>query len=135
MSGIKRVFVCIIGIIFALAGVLLLINNFNINKTAVDVTATISRIDKKEQTEIENGSVKKKVEHDVYIDYAYEGQEFKDVALNYYHVGMNEGDALTVKIDTNNPSVCYGDTSMIFPCIAIVIGVVVFLVGLFVRGR
>ncbi|MBE5958836.1 MAG: DUF3592 domain-containing protein [Lachnospiraceae bacterium] len=135
MNGIRKIFICLLGVIFIVVGIALMIHNNKINKTAVDVQATITKMDRNERHVVEDGKTKTEVDYDVYVDYSFEGNEFKDVKLNYYTAGMKEGKEITVKINPDNPAQCYGDTSMLFPLISIGIGLIAFLAGLFVRAR
>lgn len=43
------------------------------------------------------------VDHEVYVDYTYEGTDYHHIAFDWYDVDMREGDILPVTIDSRSP--------------------------------
>jgi hypothetical protein len=122
------------GLVFVVVGIMMAMHFSKINKEAVDVTATISRIEVTTKTVRRNGRTRNEKEHDVYVDYTFEGEEYEDVNMGFYKTGMKEGQTVTVKVLPSNPGQCYGYTGMLFPLLFSGLGFLFFVIGLFLKN-
>lgn len=81
----------IIGAVFCLISIIGLNHNNNFKSNSVKLTATITGIDR----HMDN--------HDVYVTYNFEGQEFKE-PLHFYSSGMRVGQETTIYVDPKSPN-------------------------------
>ena len=100
----------------------------------VDVEATINRIETSTKRVRRNGRYRTETDHDVYINYVYNNQQFNDVRYSYYDSSMSKGNTITIKVDENNPSkIYYAAQNMtmgaIFMGMSVVMGLIVVFVG------
>ncbi|MBR4223557.1 MAG: DUF3592 domain-containing protein [Oscillospiraceae bacterium] len=88
-----------IGVITAIIFVVMFTSWLQFKKTAVEIPATITKI----ETHRYRSSKKTRVEKIVYIDYDYEGENY-DTTLGYYSFGMREGGSVAILVDPTHPS-------------------------------
>ena len=54
------------------------------------------------------------VQHDVYVNYQYNGRRYEYVQLNYYSSSMREREAIKLKIDPDNPRIVKAERESLF---------------------
>ncbi len=114
----------LVGIIFVIVGVVLLISGMQFRKTAVEVTAVITKIDSYRDFDGE-------MNYDVYVDYSYDGNTYSKVRLNEYNSSMYEGKEISLFIDPDVPTRKTTNFGSIFGVvICIGIGSIFSLVGI-----
>lgn len=89
--------------IFVLVGVALLVGGAfawiysrKFQETAVEVTAVITDIDSYRDSDGDR-------HHNVYVEYGFNGRQYRDVRLNFYNSGMYEGKEIAILCDPDNP--------------------------------
>ena len=93
----------IIPVIFIVVGVMLCIDGIANMGKGVEVTATIADIRTESGTPGDSDSD----DHKVYLNYTYEGEEYKDVYYRVYSDFMYVGKKIKIKIDENDPTKIY----------------------------
>lgn len=90
-----------LGILVLLFGVFLSYQYSQIEGELIPVQAVIERIDITRHDD--------DTDHDVYVSYAYRGQEYENIRLSWYSGNMYEGQHLTLNIHPDNPAEPVGD--------------------------
>lgn len=117
----------IVGIGLIIGGIIWLINGISFKAKAVEITGEIVNI---ESYYTGSGS-KKKLHHNVYIDYEYNGVYYDNVMLGEYTSGMYEGKMITLLCDPDNPGdVRTGSSTVFVPIVLMIFGLVFGLVGI-----
>lgn len=98
-------------IIFIIVGAAIFLKGFSNKDKGTEISATISRIEKKSERVRRDGHYETRIEHIVYIDYEYNGQPYTNVKYNNYQSTMDEGETIKIRIDENNPTTIYYSTS------------------------
>lgn len=113
----------IFGFVFIIVGILWAVSADSFLKNAAEVSAVISEIESYRGSEGDTS-------HRVYVDYFYDGQEYKDVRLNEYSSGMYEGKEIQLMLDPDNPRRLMSNVGLyIGPIIFIGLGTVFAVVG------
>lgn len=102
-----KVFMILFSLIFLIIGGIMLYKGISTKDKGVTVTATISRID----VETTYRSGERETDHDVYIDYTYNGEKFTNISYPLYTSGMHQGKLIDVKLNPANPTEFYTSTS------------------------
>ncbi|MBQ8044165.1 MAG: DUF3592 domain-containing protein [Clostridia bacterium] len=129
-TGVSLIFL----LIFFIIGAVMFANGMGDKDKGVDVEATINRIETSTKRVRRNGRYRTETDHDVYINYVYNNQQFNDVRYSYYDSSMSKGNTITIKVDENNPSkIYYAAQNMtmgaIFMGMSVVMGLIVVFVG------
>ena len=114
----------IIGIILIIISICFGISGKKFDETAVEITGTIANIESYRDSDGER-------HHRAYVDYEYQGKQFKEVSLNSYSSSMYVGKEIALKIDPENPEkvrTLHGN--MIATIILAVMGAVFSLIGI-----
>lgn len=114
----------IVGVILIIACICMTVSGIKFEKKSEEITGTIAYIEKYYDSD-----------HDrhfrVYVNYEYQGQEYKHVHLNSYSSSMYEGKEITLKVDPENPGRVKTPHSDLFACIILgIMGVVFSLIGI-----
>ena len=86
----------IIGCLLFLAGIIISYLSVRFHAGAVPLEAQITSIETYRDTDGEQN-------HQVYVSYTYENQEYQDIALRGYSPDMYEGEDITLFVDPQNP--------------------------------
>lgn len=115
----------IFGFVFIIVGIFWAVSTDSFMKNAVEVSAVISEIESYRGSDGDTS-------HRVYVDYFYDGQEYRDVRLNEYSSGMYEGKEIQLMLDPNNPRKLMSNIGLyIGPIVFIGMGVVFAVAGVF----
>lgn len=76
-------------------------------RKAVEVQATVSQVSKHVSAGSDSGEY-----YDIYVSYEYNGMKYPNVHLTSHGMLSHVGDAVTVLIDPDNPSVCASSNSL-----------------------
>ena len=93
-----------IGLILAIVGVAVHINDVNFKESALTTTGTI--VDISSYTDSDGDT-----DYNVVIEFRVNGKKYSG-RLNYYYSSMYEGDSLTIYYDPDNPSDFIGEDSV-----------------------
>lgn len=100
--------------IFGIAGTVLIIfcisvtkSNIEFEKKAVEISGVIMDI----RSYFDDDD---NVQHDVYVNYQYNGRRYEYVQLNYYSSSMREREAIKLKIDPDNPRIVKAERESLF---------------------
>ncbi|MBR1854737.1 MAG: hypothetical protein IJ794_16595 [Lachnospiraceae bacterium] len=114
----------LIGLGLMVGGWFFLMNTQRFHKTAVEITATISSIERYTDSDGD-------VHHRVYIDYDFDGVHYGDVRLGEYSSSMYEGKQLTLLADPADPLNVQGKNSgYVVSIVLLVMGLVFAAIGL-----
>ncbi len=127
----KNSFPVLFFLIFALAGFGMLIggfvtmvNSYQFQKTAVEVSGTISQITSYRDSDGD-------LHHRVLVSYSYNGQSFDDVTLGFYSSSMREGKKIPLLVDPQDPGHMTTKSRDVFTnAILLAMGVVFAAVGI-----
>ena len=86
----------VIGSIFVIAGIIWLVSGLQFRKSAVEVTAVISEIDSYRDSDGD-------INHNVYVNYSYDGNTYNNMRLSEYSSSMYEGKEISLLVDPENP--------------------------------
>lgn len=93
-------------------------------ENCVEITATITRIDVLWRN--------KESSHDVYVEYTYDGKDYKN-RLNYWDSTMYEGKTIELYVDVNNPQKISSHALWgMFFIIFFVTGMIFFIIGVII---
>ncbi len=122
----------VIGSAFLIAGIYFCISSLNTPEDVVTVTGKIVEI-------ITDRHHDGDVDHDVYVDYEYDGKNFEGVRLGAYNSSMYEGKEIEMMIDPDKPSrPKMPGTELLLGIIFVVLGALAACVGiipLIIMGR
>lgn len=96
MTLISVIFIAV-GLIFFIIGCsFFVIGAVNQNK-GEEITAVVTAIERYRESDGDIG-------HHVFVDYEYDGVEYKEMPLNYYSSSMRQGKKISINIDPDEPS-------------------------------
>ena len=117
-NNVESNFITLIYLIVCMAGILLLYVGHNQRKDSVKVSATISQVTKGRDADGDK-------DYDAYVNYKYEGKEYKDVHLSYYSMSMKEGKEIKIHINPDNPTKVYASSYLfLFGWFCIIMGAI-----------
>jgi len=117
------IFFTIFGAVFFLIGIIVFIRTNDFISNGVEVDAEIS--------DIHSFAGSNRHKHDVYVDFEYEGVEYKDVYLNVYIQGMHEGEEIEIICDPDDPyNITIKSASTLFLVIFSGVGGVFLIIGI-----
>lgn len=113
----------IVGIVFLAVGIGVLYSGIRFRMNAVETQAVI--------TEIETYRSGDDTHHSVWVEYEYDGKEYKDIRLNVYNSGMHVGKEITILVDPKNPQKVSTEYGLIFAGgVFLLMGVIFTCVGI-----
>lgn len=86
-----------IGLIFLIVGSCIFIKGAVNKNSGEEITAVVTSIDRYRDS---NGNI----DHNVYVDYEYDGVEYTDMPLNYYSSSMRKGKKIGITVDPDEPT-------------------------------
>lgn len=119
-----------VGIVFILAAAFIWGNEMQFRRSAVEVTGEI--VDIVTGYEYRNSSRDRRISHEVYVTYTFEGETYERVRLNEYSSSMYKGKSITLLCDPKNPGrvktefgaylalFLVGGIGILFSCIGII---------------
>lgn len=119
-----------IGIVVLIIGISTYIKNINELKNGVTVEATITKIIKQKEFKSRMRSApgsRSSYRYDIYVEYEYEGIEYKDKWINLDSNLLKVGDKIYVKIDKDNPDVPIYIEQTKIAIIIIIIGILLII--------
>lgn len=120
-NPLSKFFIGFMVIAFLILGVYQIISGITTLSKGEDITLTISHIDKRSKTTGTGTNKRIKIEHIVYVNYTYKGQEYTNVKYNVYTKKMKKGGTIKAKINPSNPREFYYSTSNIKTGITMII--------------
>ena len=116
--------IIVMGVVVPLTAIVLLIVSSifatihfaNVKKSAIETTATISKIEvvttKEEESGHGRGETEVTTKHIVYVDYVIDGKNYNNVKLNIYNAGMRVGDKVQIYCNAENPAKMVSTTNV-----------------------
>jgi len=123
--------IAILCLVLGIVAVIFGSNAYQKTKSFVETTATISRVEVEYKTSSRDSSDKS---YTVFVNYRLNGKDYRDVQLDYYEDGYEEGKTIPIFYNPQDPSDITGVTLKSAKML-IGVGILVILIGIYVFAK
>lgn len=92
----KRIGILLVGLVLLVGGVSMITRFYQFSQKADKVTALIVEVESERD-------IHDDIRYTAYVDYSYQGKDYKHLKLNSYEHGMDEGKQVTLLINPEYP--------------------------------
>lgn len=119
-----------VGLVVTIVGIFVGKSAYSFRKTAVEVEASITNIQRYYDRSTD------KYHHNVFVDYEFEGENYKDVPLGFYSSNMRIGKKITILCNPDDPyEIDSKGGGLLASVIMIPLGILFMIIGVLVRVK